>query len=142
MNQRLVVFIDRKADTKQVPYILNQWDYVVETPYANVSPVEKFPCNQDRPRDNAPRDLLVMNHFAYNRVNIGRQHIDTPLHPNQITKHAYNSLDSLQAHVDTCKQIWEPHQQTINYITLDYYDVGNGSVFRIVDELNGVNTSK
>ncbi|KAJ2650622.1 hypothetical protein IWW40_002359 [Coemansia sp. RSA 1250] len=66
-NQRLVVFMDDKADTSQVPYILPEWDHVVEIPYANIDPVEQFPCNQDRPHDSVPRDLVVMNHFTYHR---------------------------------------------------------------------------
>ncbi|KAJ2628314.1 hypothetical protein H4R22_003950 [Coemansia sp. RSA 1290] len=77
-NQRLVVFMDDKADTSQVPYILPEWDHVVEIPYANIDPVEQFPCNQDRPHDSVPRDLVVMNHFTYHRSQIAGKNIDTP----------------------------------------------------------------
>ncbi|KAJ2796402.1 hypothetical protein H4R20_005541 [Coemansia guatemalensis] len=138
-NQRLVVFIDDKADTNEVSYILPEWEYVIEIPYANVNPVEKFPCNQDRPRDSIPRDLIVMNHFAYNRLTVGKENIDMPLTTKQIEKHGYNSLDSLNTHWETCKDIWD--KRFINFITLDYYDVGGDALFKFVDQVNGVGRS-
>ncbi|KAJ2077816.1 hypothetical protein H4R24_004892 [Coemansia sp. RSA 988] len=138
-NQRLVVFIDDKADTNEVAYILPEWEYVVEIPYANVNPVEKFPCNQDRPYDDIPRDLIVMNHFAYNRLTIGKEDIDMPLTAKQIEKHGYNSIDSLNTHWETCKGVWD--KRVLNFITLDYYDVGGDSLFKFVDQVNGVGVS-
>ncbi|KAJ1718375.1 hypothetical protein LPJ61_006662, partial [Coemansia biformis] len=105
-NQRLVVFIDDNADPSQVPYILPQWEYVVEIPYANIAPVKQFTCNQDRPRDGVPRDLLVMNHFAYNRVSVGTKNIDTPLLVSQVKSNGYNELASLSAHRETCRAVW------------------------------------
>ncbi|KAJ2775881.1 hypothetical protein IWQ57_000038 [Coemansia nantahalensis] len=137
-NQRLVVFIDDKADPSQVPYILPEWGYVVEIPYANIAPVAAFPCNQDRPKDGIPRDLIVMNHFAYNRVSIGKENIDTPLSAGQIKSAGYNSVDSLAAHVNTCRATWG--DRVLNFVTLDYYDVGDGAIFKIVDQINGVAT--
>ncbi|KAJ2449486.1 hypothetical protein EV183_004876, partial [Coemansia sp. RSA 2336] len=134
-NQRLVVFMDDKADTSQVPYILPEWDHVVEIPYANVDPVEQFPCNQDRPHDNIPRDLVVMNHFTYHRSQIAGEDIDTPLSADKVKEKGYNSLDSLSKHWQTCKTIW---QQPMNFITLDYYDIGDGAIFQLVDQINGV----
>jgi hypothetical protein len=46
-NQRLVVFMDFKADQARVPYILDQFSHIWETPF---SPVDQaFPCDQQRP---------------------------------------------------------------------------------------------
>lgn len=135
-GQRLVVFMDDHADTQKVPYILPEWDYVIETPYANVNPVSKFPCNQDRPRDHKPRDLLVLNHFAYNRLTIGKENIDMPLEPSQITEHKYNGLESLEDNLKTCRDVWGG-QRVVNFLTLDYYNLGNSSIFRAVDKING-----
>ncbi|KAJ2599509.1 hypothetical protein GGF39_002195 [Coemansia sp. RSA 1721] len=135
-NKRLMVFMDDKADVSKVPYILPEWEYVIETPFENISPVEKFPCTQDRPRDGKPRDLLVMNHFAYNRAEIMGKDIDTPLTANQIKQHGYNAAKSLQQQVDTCKTVWG--SRVPNFITVDYYDVGDGDIFDIVNKINGV----
>ncbi|KAI8326154.1 PLC-like phosphodiesterase [Martensiomyces pterosporus] len=134
-NQRLVVFIDTNADPSQVAYILPEWEYVVEIPYANINPVKEFPCNQDRPRDGVPRDLLVMNHFVYNRLTIGDENIDSPIYPSQIKEHGYNSLQSLNTHLHTCKKAWG--DRVMNFVTLDYYDIGNSSIFKLVDQING-----
>ncbi|KAJ2359360.1 hypothetical protein IWW50_000411 [Coemansia erecta] len=134
-NQRLVTFIDDKADTAQVPYILPEWDYVVEIPYANIHPVDKFPCNQERPRDGVPRDLIVMNHFVYNRATIGKENIDTPITAQQVKDHAYNALSSLDTHWSVCKDVWG--NRVLNFITLDYYDIGDGAIFELVDQING-----
>ncbi|KAI9501062.1 PLC-like phosphodiesterase [Coemansia spiralis] len=135
-NQRLVVFIDDKADTSVVPYILPEWEHVVEIPYDNVNPVESFPCSQDRPRDGIPRDLLVLNHFVYNRATIVGKNIDSPISPSQVKKHGYNTFASLSTHLDTCKQTWS--QRVFNFITLDYYDIGDGGIFQAVDKVNGL----
>ncbi|KAJ2006008.1 hypothetical protein H4R26_001635 [Coemansia thaxteri] len=136
-NQRLVVFVDSGEQADVVPYILSEWEYVVEIPYANINPVKEFPCNQDRPRDGQPRDLLVLNHFAYNRLTIAGKNIDMPLHPSQIKEHQYNSVASLQMHLGTCAKTWGA-SRVFNFITLDYYDIGNSSVFQIVNKINGV----
>ncbi|KAJ1954921.1 hypothetical protein EC988_002166, partial [Linderina pennispora] len=101
-DQRLVVFVDSHTDTAKVPYLLAEWDYVIETPYANIHPVSEFPCTQDRPRDHVPRDLLVVNHFTYNRITIGDSNIDVPLTAKQLQKYGYNSKEQLQTHLDTC----------------------------------------
>ncbi|KAJ2717222.1 hypothetical protein H4R19_000166 [Coemansia spiralis] len=137
-NQRLVVFIDDNADTSQVPYILPEWEYVVETPYANIAPVAAFTCNQDRPRDNIARDLIVMNHFAYSRITVGKQNIDMPLMPDQVAADKYNMVDSLSAHREVCKQVWG--DRVLNFVTLDFYDIGDGAIFKLVDQINGVAT--
>ncbi|KAJ2410042.1 hypothetical protein GGF41_006519 [Coemansia sp. RSA 2531] len=136
-NQRLVVFIDSNAQTDVVPYILPEWEYVVEIPYSNIHPIKEFPCNQDRPRDGMPRDLLVLNHFGYNRLTVAGKNIDTPLTSSQVQENKYNSLGSLQAHLSTCANIWG-ESRVFNFITLDYYDVGNRSIFDIVDKINRV----
>ncbi|KAJ2554913.1 hypothetical protein EV175_002429 [Coemansia sp. RSA 1933] len=135
-NQRLVVFMDDKANTSVVPYIMPEWDYIVEIPYANINPVKSFPCNQDRPRDGIPRDLLVLNHFVYNRVTIAGKNIDSPANPAQIEEHGYNTLKSLSTHLDSCKSTWG--SRVFNYITLDYYDIGDGGIFEAVKKINGL----
>ncbi|KAJ2158466.1 hypothetical protein GGF46_003751 [Coemansia sp. RSA 552] len=137
-NQRLITFMDDQANTTKVPYILPQWEYVVETPYANVNPVKEFPCNQDRPHDGIPRDLIVMNHFVYNRMTVGDRNIDMPILCIQVEGGGYNGIDSLHQHWETCKTVWGP-DRVPNFITLDYYNVGNGGIFQLVDEINGVN---
>ncbi|KAJ1819018.1 hypothetical protein LPJ75_001289 [Coemansia sp. RSA 2598] len=135
-NKRLMVFMDDNADVSKVPYILPEWEYVIETPFENISPVDKFPCSQDRPRDGKPRDLLVMNHFAYNRASIVGKNIDTPLTAGQIKQRGYNTAKSLQQQVDTCKDVWG--SRVPNFITVDYYDVGNGDIFDVVSKINGI----
>ncbi|KAJ2107560.1 hypothetical protein IW146_007254 [Coemansia sp. RSA 922] len=136
-NQRLIVFIDSNAQTDVVPYILPEWEYVVEIPYSNINPIKEFPCNQERPRDGVPRDLLVLNHFGYNRLTVAGKNIDMPLTSSQVEENKYNSLGSLQAHLNTCASIWG-ESRVFNFITLDYYDVGNRSIFDIVDKINRV----
>ncbi|KAJ2515447.1 hypothetical protein GGI11_003761 [Coemansia sp. RSA 2049] len=135
-NKRLVVFIDDKADTSAVPYILPEWEYVVEIPYANINPVKSFPCNQERPRDAVPRDLLVLNHFAYNRITIAGKNIDSPLNPTQVEEHGYNSLKSLSEHLSSCKSTWG--SRVFNFITVDFYDIGAGGIFKAVKLANGL----
>ncbi|KAJ1900470.1 hypothetical protein LPJ81_003937 [Coemansia sp. IMI 209127] len=133
-NQRLVVFMDDNTDTSAVPYILPEWEYVVEIPYSNINPVKSFPCNQGRPRDGIPRDLLVLNHFVYNRATVAGKNIDSPINPIQVEEHGYNTFKSLATHLDTCKSVWG--SRVFNYITLDYYDIGDGGIFEAVKRAN------
>lgn len=48
-GQRVVIFLDRGANPAQVPFILNEFTYMWETPFDETN--ASFPCNIDRPSD-------------------------------------------------------------------------------------------
>ncbi|KAJ1949735.1 hypothetical protein FBU59_001012 [Linderina macrospora] len=138
-DQRMVVFVDKNTDTAKVPYLLSEWDYVIETQFSNIHPVKEFPCTQDRPGDHVPRDLLVVNHFAYNRITVAEKNIDIPLTADQLRKYGYNSKDQIQTHLNTCTKVWGA-DRVPNFITLDYYDVSGSALLDTVNKVNGVSS--
>ena len=64
-GKRVVIFLDSKADTTLVPWILDEFTFMWETPFDETN--SSFPCTVDRPpriRNQVPTGrLAVVNHF-------------------------------------------------------------------------------
>src|SRR5690606_32256468 len=61
-SKRVVIFLDYKANTTQVPWLLPQYDYIYETPF---SPTDRnFPCNIQRPpsKEELEDKMYLVNH--------------------------------------------------------------------------------
>jgi hypothetical protein len=72
-QKRVVIFMDYKADQNQVPYILDEFSQVWETPF---SPTDvNFPCTVQRPpdlpEDAARNRMYIANHNLNLEVTIG-----------------------------------------------------------------------
>lgn len=66
-NTRLVVFMDYQADQSKVPYILDEFGQLWETPF---SPTDrKFPCTVERPPDLSPEDARARMYMANHNLN-------------------------------------------------------------------------
>lgn len=66
-NTRLVTFLDRNADENEVPFLLQEWNYIFETDFLNDSP-NQFSCEPSRPwwvYGYIPDRLSLVNHFLY-----------------------------------------------------------------------------
>ena len=61
-GKRAVLFVDYKADEGRIPYILNEFSYMWETPFSQTDP--QFPCTIDRPTDQPgwERKMYMANH--------------------------------------------------------------------------------
>jgi len=63
-EQRVVIFMDYKANQTEVPYILDQFSQMWETPFSPTDPT--FPCTEQRPpgitNDQALERLYLANH--------------------------------------------------------------------------------
>lgn len=57
-----MLFVDYKADETRLPYILDEFSYMWETPFSQTDP--QFPCTIDRPADDAgwERKMYMANH--------------------------------------------------------------------------------
>ncbi|KAL8822051.1 MAG: hypothetical protein Q9223_000043 [Gallowayella weberi] len=64
MQKRVVIFMDYKADQEVVPYILDQFSQMWETPFSPTN--RSFPCTQQRPpglsRQDAEQRMYMANH--------------------------------------------------------------------------------
>ncbi|KAI7906561.1 PLC-like phosphodiesterase [Cokeromyces recurvatus] len=130
-GKRVVNFIDSKADPVQIPWLMDQFSNIFETPYDNTD-INSFNCNVDRIAPNLnPKDLMyVLNHFIYGVVDIAMIKIEIP---SRIKAQAVNAKPSLSQHIQNCTTIF---QKKPNFIEVDFYTIGDAS--SIVAELNGV----
>lgn len=91
---RAVVFMDYKADESHVPYILDEFSYMFETPFSQTD--DAFPCNIDRPPDQ-PKDstegkLYMANHNLNVELDIVNEVL---LIPNTV---AINQTNAISGH--------------------------------------------
>ncbi|KAG2230666.1 hypothetical protein INT48_008007 [Thamnidium elegans] len=130
-GKRVVNFIDAEADSDQVPWLMDQFSRVFETPYDNTD-IDAFNCNVDRIGDDLnPDDLMyVMNHFMYANIDLGTIKVQIPLRSKALIT---NSRESLTKHANNCTDIF---QKKPSFIEVDFYTMGDA--LDVVAEMNGV----
>ncbi|KAI7894136.1 PLC-like phosphodiesterase [Mucor mucedo] len=130
-GKRLVNFIDAEADNEQVPWLMDQFSHVFETPYDNTD-INAFNCNVDRiGQEMNPKELMyVMNHFLYGIIELGSLKIEIPI---KEQAHNSNNEKSLSDHVNMCKSAFDKKP---NFIEVDFYTIGDA--LSVVSSLNDV----
>ncbi|CAK1363315.1 hypothetical protein CB0940_04589 [Cercospora beticola] len=148
-NNRLVVFMDYDADQSRVPYILDEFSHIWETPFSPTN--QSFPCDAQRPPDlneTLARDqyMYLANHNLNVAVDLSSIGIATGdeaiLIPNTAELNLTNSQEIVfgalgKMNVD-CTQQWD---RPPNFMLVDYYNYGSpepGSVFHVAAAANGV----
>jgi len=162
-GKRVVVFLDYEADQSRVPYILDEFQYMWETPF---SPTDTaFPCTLQRPpnlpRDVALRRMYIANHNLNVAVSLAGQDL---LIPNTALINQTNNVSgdgSLGQMTHDCEgksplsiYIYIPSLTTgllltrpdrwngrpPNFLLVDYYNLGYtpGTVFQVAAEANNV----
>lgn len=117
-GKRAVVFVDYEAKEDKVPYLLDEFTYMWETPFSQTDPA--FPCDRQRPPDKEGMDdkLYIANHNLGVEFNIGMQ--SGILVPNivQINQtNAEEGFGSLGLHAETCKSESKPISVFLDYAT-------------------------
>ncbi|GAA5837498.1 hypothetical protein JCM3766R1_006824 [Sporobolomyces carnicolor] len=131
---RVVSFLAQGADVSTVPYLLDEFTNVWETPYDETD--ESFPCTVDRVTGSAEGKMYMMNHFLDVNTTLFGQTVPVPDTARLVETHASSgSAPSLQAQAVECNA---EHGYYPTFTLVDYYDVGNGSVFQVAAEMNGV----
>ncbi|KAK2839163.1 hypothetical protein FQN49_006409 [Arthroderma sp. PD_2] len=138
-GKRAVVFMDYEANQGDVPYILDEFAYMWETPF---SPTDRnFPCDVQRPPGlnevDAKKRMYMANHNLNLEISIAGA---TILVPNTVLLNETNAVSgfgSMGAMAGNCTEKWE---RPPNFLLVDYYNVGNvnGSVFQVAAKLNNV----
>ncbi|SMR64081.1 unnamed protein product [Zymoseptoria tritici ST99CH_3D1] len=147
-NQRLVIFMDYDANQDSVPYILDEFTHMWETPF---SPTDRdFPCTQQRPPDlnqTVAREqfMYLANHNLNQQIDLSAIGIDLGddlLIPNtallNVTNGEANQYGRLGAMSLNCTADWG---RPPNFLLVDYYNIGSpdaGSVFDVAAQANGV----
>ena len=157
-QKRVVIFMDYKADQSTVPYILDQFSQLWETPFSPQN--RSFPCTQERPpelsRDAASERMYMANHNLNTEISIAGSSILVPTVALVNETNAVEGFGSLGAMADNCTgeillsevskcrvgfnmKIAE-WQKPPNFLLVDYYNKGNfpGSVFEVAARHNNV----
>ncbi|KAJ1711220.1 hypothetical protein COH20_000392 [Aspergillus flavus] len=128
-GKRLVVFLDYGADTKSVPYILDEFGYFFETPY-DVTDASFPNCSIDRPSGaSADGRMYIVNHFLDVNV-LG------VLVPDRIRAPKTNAVSgngSIGAQSELCRSLYK---RLPNVVLADFVD--QGEVMKAQNALNGV----
>ncbi|KAI7675170.1 hypothetical protein KC322_g15528 [Hortaea werneckii] len=136
---RMVNFVADLDDNSGASYLLNQYDYVFENDYDNVSPSD-FSCEVSRPAsvaNNAQQALYLglmplMNHFLYAEVAaFGIQYPNTSYITT--TNAPSGGTGNLGASASRCSS---EYGRAPTFIVVDFFNVG--PAIEPVDSLNGV----
>ncbi|KAL1303242.1 hypothetical protein AAFC00_006656 [Neodothiora populina] len=139
-GKRVVVFMDYNANQTAVPYILDQYSHIWETQFSPED--ESFPCTIQRPPTLTNATIAKENYMYLANHNLNQAITllgNTLLVPNTVelnnTNAAGNQHGMLGATVGNCTEMWNAPP---NWLVVDYYNVGNGSVFEVAARCNNV----
>ncbi|KAI9771218.1 MAG: hypothetical protein M1839_002839 [Geoglossum umbratile] len=136
-GKRAVIFLDYGANQASVPYILDQFSQLWETPF---SPVNRdFPCNVDRPpglnSEQGAGRMYIANHNLNAEIKMDKLDVLLPAVAELTITNGADGHQSLGDMRKTCLNQWN---RSPNFLLVDYYDIGGGSVFRVAADANGV----
>jgi len=127
-GKRLVTFLDNGADPA-IPYILDEFTNVWETAFDVLDPA--FDCNVNRTKGDTTTQLYLINHFL-DKVVFNQPVPD--VEKANVTN-AATGFGSLGVHVETCVA---QNTRPPNFLLVDFYEFGGGSVFEVAASINGV----
>ncbi|KAI9727144.1 MAG: hypothetical protein M1828_007345 [Chrysothrix sp. TS-e1954] len=144
-GKRVVVFLDYMANQTQVPYILDEFSQMWETPF---SPQDSsFPCTQQRPPNLSKADANRLPYLANHNLNIELSfggssllipQFDALNQTNSVNgTSSANNTGSLGAMATQCNETWA---RPPAWLLVDFYNYGNfpGSVFEVAAKMNNV----
>ncbi|GAA5986464.1 hypothetical protein JCM10908_003764 [Rhodotorula pacifica] len=130
---RVVSFLAQNADVSSVPYLIDEFTNIWETPYDVTE--NSFPCTVDRVTGSPDNKMYLINHFLDVNMTILGTTIPVPAVQELDTTNAATGTGSLGAQASECVA---QHGYNPTFTLVDYYDVGDGSVFEYTAKLNGV----
>ncbi|OQO12382.1 hypothetical protein B0A48_03024 [Cryoendolithus antarcticus] len=129
LNKRLIVFLDSKADTTKVPYILPEFDYFFETPFDTTDPGFKQ-CSLDRPAGSSPEGkMYIVNHFL-DKTALWTK-VLVPDNAADARTNAASGKGSIRAQAELCEKMYGRRP---NVVLVDMFD--RGDVFTAQRALN------
>ena len=143
-QKRLVLMLDYEADQVAIPWLLDEFANMWETPF---SPTDRdFPCIQDRPpnlgRKASLNRMYMANHNLNVDINLAGLSIDIPATTLLNETNAVTGYGSAGNMSESCQNMWNGRPP--NFLLVDYYNIGsyNGSVFEVAANANNVTYSK
>ncbi|KZT30873.1 PLC-like phosphodiesterase [Neolentinus lepideus HHB14362 ss-1] len=131
-GKRLVTFMDASADFSSVPYIIDEFTNIWETAYDVTDTT--FDCNVNRSKGDTSTEMYLINHFL-DEVILGNPVPDVS---DAGTTNAVSGTGSLGVQAATCAAMYGRNP---NFMLVDFYEYGGGSVFQVAAAANGVDYS-
>lgn len=104
MGKRAVIFMDYNANQTEVPYILDEFSQVWETPFSPTN--QSFPCTQQRPpslsRQAAENRMYIANHNLNTEISLAGTSILVPTTALINQTNALNGTGSLGLMANNC----------------------------------------
>ncbi|POS87396.1 hypothetical protein EPUL_001110 [Erysiphe pulchra] len=136
-GKRVLFFMDYEANQTAVPWIMDQFSQMWETPF---SPTDRaFPCTVERPPGLLPQDasqrMYIINHNLNYEISILGNSLLVPNLPLLNFTNNITGFGSLGENAQNCNDTW---QYPPKFLNVDYYNVGNGTVFQVAAKFNNV----
>ena len=136
-GKRVVFFMDYLANQTAVPWIMDEFSQMWETPF---DPTDRaFPCDVQRPPDlsseAAKERMYLTNHNLNYDINILGTSLLVPNIPLLNVTNNVTGYGSLGVGAADCDNMWGYPPKFLN---VDYYNVGDGSVFEVAAIYNNV----
>ncbi|RDB28760.1 PI-PLC X domain-containing protein 1 [Hypsizygus marmoreus] len=132
-GKRLVTFLDNGADATVAPYLIDEFTNIWETAFNVVDPA-LFDCSVNRTKGDTATQMYLINHFL-DKLLFGQPVPDVA---KANVTNAATGDGSLGAHVQTCIAV---NTRAPNFLLVDFYEYGGGSVFEVAASINGVTYS-
>jgi len=131
-GKRLVTFMDTGADFTSVPYIIDEFSNVWETAFDVTDPT--FDCNVNRTHGDSTTQMYLINHFLDEVVSV----IATSVAPNKGQLNVTNAVSGTGSLGLQASECAAQEGRNPNFMLVDFYEYGGGSVFQVAADLNGV----
>jgi hypothetical protein len=128
-GKRVLTFMDYGADYASVPYIIDEFTNIWETAFNVIDPA--FDCNVNRTKGDTATQMFLINHFL-DKLVLGQP---APFKEQANITNGVSGFGSLGQHVQTCTA---DHGRNPNFMLVDFYEFGGGSVFQVAASANGV----
>jgi len=133
-GKRLVVFMDNGANDANSAYLIPEFGNIWETAFDTTDP--SFPCAVNRSQGDTSQQMGLINHFLDSTQSL----IDSastlaPAKDNLNTTNAVSGPGSLGQQAADCIS---QNSRAPNFMLVDFYNYGEGSVFTVAAALNDV----
>lgn len=128
----LVTFLTTTASFSSVPYLIDEFTNIWETAYDVTDPT--FDCNVNRTNGDPSTQMFLINHFLDESF-IGLSGVPVPDRAQANVTNGVSGPGSLGAQVATCVN---DYGRNPNFLLVDFYEYGGGSVFQVAATANGV----
>lgn len=134
-NKRVVTFMDNSADFTTVPYILDEFSNMWED-YYDVTDPSGFNCTVQRFTGDTTDQMYLINHYLYEISDLFGGSTPVPDKSALPVTNGVSGVGSLgeEAGVTCLAQ----HPRAPTFLLVDFYDWGQGSVFEVAANVNGV----